>query len=376
MRGCLVALAALVVVAVLVLWFALPLVVGGIATATLGAVGFHGTDTRVEVFADPPLRLLTLNADRVRVRSTDVTLENVAADTVDLTLRDVSINERRFGVIEGTLGGVTVTPDVGPPFEVSTVQLSGPSEAARATLTLDSAAAQTLVQSAVRSAFGGTVGDVTLEAPDRVTVETAIGPVPGRLVVNERGDLVLITSGRDRAFRSSDRERGSQSGCRPSRLRATGSSSRERSTFGSSARPPRPRTRAVGFAGTQDASLYPVIRNVNRTATAQDRSRRSGSRETGPAAARPRGAKATPPCAGSDRRRDARRARCGHDRPRRQWHSCRRRKARRAGGRDPPSRGPGPNPRRGLPEAASGPAPSIGPQALSGHRSRTDRARG
>ena len=136
MRGCLVALAALVVVAVLVLWFALPLVVGGIATATLGAVGFHGTDTRVDVFADPPLRLLTLNADRVRVRSTDVTLENVAADTVDLTLRDVSINERRFGVIEGTLGGVTVTPDVGPPFEVSTVQLSGPSEAARATLTL------------------------------------------------------------------------------------------------------------------------------------------------------------------------------------------------------------------------------------------------
>ena len=105
MRSCLIALVLLVVVGLLVLWFALPLVVGGLATATLGAVGFHGTNTQVEVFADPPLRLLTLDADRVRVRSSDVTVENVAADAVDLTLRDVSIPGRHFGVIEGRSPG-------------------------------------------------------------------------------------------------------------------------------------------------------------------------------------------------------------------------------------------------------------------------------
>ena len=74
----------------------------------------------------------------------------------------------------------------------------------------------------------------------------------------------------DRAFRSSDRERGSRSGCRPSRSQATGSNSRERSTFASRAGPPRPGTRAVGFVGTHNASLYPVNRNVESN---RDRSR-------------------------------------------------------------------------------------------------------
>jgi hypothetical protein len=193
-RGCLIAAVALVVVGLLVLWFALPIVVGGLATATLGAVGFHGTGTQVEVFADPPLRLLTLEADRVRVRSTDATIENVSAQSVDLTLRDVSINGRRFGVVEGTLSGVTVTPEAGPPLQVATVQLSGPSEAARVTINLDHAAVQTLVQGAITATFGGSAGTVTLEAPDRVSVATAIGPLPGRLAVDDEGDLLFISS--------------------------------------------------------------------------------------------------------------------------------------------------------------------------------------
>jgi hypothetical protein len=53
-------LVAFVAIVVVVLWFALPPVVGGLAAGALTTAGFKGTDTRVEVAADPPLRLLLL----------------------------------------------------------------------------------------------------------------------------------------------------------------------------------------------------------------------------------------------------------------------------------------------------------------------------
>ena len=193
-RGCLVAILAFAAIVTGVLWFALPPVIGGLAAGALTNAGVHGTGTRVDVGADPPLRLLFLEADRVRVRSMDVDIRNVHADSLDLTLRDVSIGGRRFGFIEGTLSGVRVQPDQGPAFEASDVKITGPAQAARVAITVDQAAAQNLILSAVATSTGLRVAKVTLSSPDRVTVTTSRGSIDGRLDVTAAGDLVVRPS--------------------------------------------------------------------------------------------------------------------------------------------------------------------------------------
>jgi hypothetical protein len=190
-RGCLTSLVAFVAIVLVVLWFALPPVVGGLAAGALSSVGFNGTDTRVEVAADPPLRLLLLEADRVHVRSSSLSIRNIRADSVDLTLRDVSIGARRFGFVEGTLIGVRITPDEGSTVEAREVQIAGPAEAARVTMTLDAADVKTLVSSAVARGLGLSAGRVTLASPDLVTVALPNATMAGRFVVNGTGDLVL-----------------------------------------------------------------------------------------------------------------------------------------------------------------------------------------
>jgi hypothetical protein len=193
-RGCIVSIVTFVAIALGVLWFALPPIAGGLAVGALTNSGFHGTDTRVDVVADPPLRLLFLDADRVRVRSTNAEIRNVHADAVDVTLRDVSIGGRRFGFIEGSLTGVRVTPDQGPAFDAHDVQITGPSAAARVAISLDSSSAQRLISSAVATASRAAVTRVTLASPDRVTVATSRGAILGRLQITAAGDLVLLPS--------------------------------------------------------------------------------------------------------------------------------------------------------------------------------------
>jgi hypothetical protein len=191
-RGCLLAIATFVVVTIAVLWVVLPPIAGGLAGAALEGAGVHGTGTRVDVGADPPLRLLLLDANRVRVRSSDVKIQNVHADSVDVTLRDVSIARRSFDSIEGTLSGVRFTPDRGPAFEADQVQIAGPAEAAQVAITLDAGSVRNLVSTAVSTSTGTNVTDVSLAAPDRVTVTTPGGSVSGRLDVTQDGDLVLL----------------------------------------------------------------------------------------------------------------------------------------------------------------------------------------
>ena len=193
-RGCLVSILAFVAIVVGVLWFALPPIAGGLAIGALNNAGFHGTDTRVDVGADPPLRLLFLQANRARVHSTNVEIRNVHADAVDVTLRDVSIGGRRFGFIEGSLTDVRVTPNDGPAFQARQIQIAGPAEAARVTISLDRASVQSLVSSAVATSTGTSVGSVTLASPDRASVVTSRGSITGRLAVTPAGDLVLLPS--------------------------------------------------------------------------------------------------------------------------------------------------------------------------------------
>jgi hypothetical protein len=191
-RGCLLSLLSFAAVVVLVLWFALPPVASGLAGAALGSAGFHGADTHVDVGADPPLKLLLLDADRVHVVSSDASILDVHADAVDVLLRGVSISRRTFDTVEGTLDGVTFTPETGPSFTAKTVQLTGPAEAARATLTVDKNEVQSMVGTAVGSATGQPVSKVTLSSPDRVSANVGGTNVTGRLTIDPSGQLVLV----------------------------------------------------------------------------------------------------------------------------------------------------------------------------------------
>ena len=193
-RGCLLSIAVFVAIVVGVLWFALPPIIGGLAVGALENAGVHGTATHVDVGADPPLRLLFLQADRVRLTSTDTSIQSVHADKVDVTLRDVSIGSRTFDFIEGSLTGITFTPADGPAFQAQSVQITGPSNAARVALSLDQASVARLISSAVTTSTGQNVSAVRLAAPDRVTVTTARGAISGRLSVTDAGELVLLPS--------------------------------------------------------------------------------------------------------------------------------------------------------------------------------------
>ena len=126
------------------------------------AAGVHGTDTRVDVGADPPLKLLLLDADRVRVRSTDANIRTCTRMRSTCTLRGVSIARRPFDSIEGTLTGVTFTPETGAPVPARTGAAQRPAEAARVTITLERARSRSCVASAVATATGQPVSDVTL----------------------------------------------------------------------------------------------------------------------------------------------------------------------------------------------------------------------
>ena len=193
-RGCLLTILAIGGIVLAVLWVALPPVMSGLAAAALTGAGVHGTDTRVEVGADPPLRLLFLEANRVRLTSTDTEIRNVHADSVDVTLRDVSIGGRTFRFIEGSLSGVRVTPDQGPVFAAERVQITGPAEAARVVITVDRNQVLDLVSSALGLPSSAVSRSVSLASPDRVTVTTPGGTVTGRLDVTPAGDLALLPS--------------------------------------------------------------------------------------------------------------------------------------------------------------------------------------
>ncbi|MBM4409023.1 MAG: hypothetical protein FJ038_10605 [Chloroflexi bacterium] len=191
LRGFLVGFGLIVALSLLFVWFALPPILGGVAVGMLRDAGLRAEDIRVDVSADPPLRLIGLDADRVRVRATGVEIETLRAESVDLTLREVSLRDRTFEVIEGRIESATLTPTQGPTIRVSTVRVSGPPEAALMSMTLSEDDVAAIVRSTVARAFGLEATDVTLQSPDRLTFRTGGESIGGRLRVDGSGGLVF-----------------------------------------------------------------------------------------------------------------------------------------------------------------------------------------
>ena len=193
MRGCLVTLAVLAVIAIAATWFALPPVAGTLAQGALVAAGFNADEMTVTVSADPPPRLLTLRADEVRIQASNARYRGLEAGTVDVTLGDVRLADRTFGSIVGTLDLVTL--DGGPgaaDLEIPHVGLGGTGDEVRASLTVPASTVEALASAAVVKAIGIAPSSVVLAAPDRIRIRVGSASIEARLALGPSGALTLV----------------------------------------------------------------------------------------------------------------------------------------------------------------------------------------
>jgi hypothetical protein len=193
-RGCLTFIAVWLVVGILAVWVALPPVLGGVTTAGLSAAGFSGQDTAVSVDASPPLRLVTLHADEVTIKSRQATLHDLSMATVDLTLHDVGLVDRSFDRLDGTLTGVRFQPPGAGTFQASRVTVTGPPGAALLSISLSPGDVRAVASSAGEASLGAAPTEVVLSAPDRITFTIGGRSVVGRLAIDAGGGLVLRPS--------------------------------------------------------------------------------------------------------------------------------------------------------------------------------------
>lgn len=195
MRCCLTTLALLVALVIGVAWIGLPVVAGGVLQSALGVAGFSGQDTSVKVQADPPLKLLSLSADSVRIRSTAASFKGINAATVDVAISDVALSGGRFATIVGTLGGVDLANlggvGSGPAILIPTVSLSGSSSRTVATMTIPAATVQAYAAAQVQALTGVAPDRVALAAPDLVRITLRGVTISARLVVGSDGSLSL-----------------------------------------------------------------------------------------------------------------------------------------------------------------------------------------
>jgi streptogramin lyase len=197
-RGCLSGMLVLVLVVVGGAWLLTPMAVDALLAGALSASGFHGTGTTVDAIANPPPLLLTGHADTVRIRSSDVTVHELEASSLELTLSDVSLLSRSFATVDGTLSGVQIKGG-GTSLEARTATVHGRASAARVVLSLDRAQVEALVSSGVAAAVGPLPVAISVQPPDRIAFTLEGRSATGSLGV-ENGSLTLrpLGAGLDR----------------------------------------------------------------------------------------------------------------------------------------------------------------------------------
>lgn len=190
MRSCLIQLLMAVALVFALVWFGVPFGASWLATNALGAAGFTGTNTKVEVSSNLPPRMLLGHADKVRLTSSEVSVGDLHAATIDVILSNVELIDRKIGSVRGTLTGVRVFAPNGDPITIDTVTLDGEGTSAAALLTITKAEAESLAESQLKAQTGLT-GTVKLAAPDKVTLTVNGKSEAGHLVV-KNGALELV----------------------------------------------------------------------------------------------------------------------------------------------------------------------------------------
>jgi hypothetical protein len=190
MRGCLFTLVLGAVVIALIVVVGLPQVSAGMVTAAVTAAGLEADDTSATVSSDPPTDLIGLHADRVRVRATDATFRDLAIGSLDLELRDVSILDRTADAVAGTLDDVTIANVGGGAIVLDRITVGGGGDDITATTVIDGDQAELLIADAVEQRTGVRPSAVSLERPDRLTIDVGV-EAGGTLNVAANGDLVV-----------------------------------------------------------------------------------------------------------------------------------------------------------------------------------------
>jgi hypothetical protein len=193
MRSCLIRLLIGLFIVLALVWIALPWGAGWLATNALNASGFTGTDTHVDVAANPPFILLTGRADSVHLKSTNVGIDDLHASSIDFTLGGVSLLDRTFSSIDGSLSEVLVPAPDGQPVTIESATVQGTSTSALATLKISTAEASRLAEEQLKSQTGIS-SKVTMSPPNAVTLTAGGHAQPCKLVVAD-GALQLIPDG-------------------------------------------------------------------------------------------------------------------------------------------------------------------------------------
>jgi hypothetical protein len=194
MRGCLTFLLFVAILVGAIAWVGAATAGSAGITAALAASGLSGTDTKVTVTANPPLELVSLHADSVRVQTKDAQWNDLRAATLDLTLDDVSLGSRSFASIKGRLTGVQMT-SAGTTLSSGLVTLTGSSTKATATISVAPGAVSALAMDAAERTTGTRPSKVTLSPPDKLALIVGDTAVAGRLAIDSGGALVALVQG-------------------------------------------------------------------------------------------------------------------------------------------------------------------------------------
>lgn len=177
-----------------VLWVGLPVAAAAVARAAIGSSDLQADDVQVSVAANPPLKLLLLEADSIRIQATHATWRGLVASRIDVTLHGLRLGGSPE-TIDGRLDSVAFTDAAGVTVTADSMAFSGaaasPSVEVRLAA-LEVAALVGRVWPAGPNAAGAIVG---LAPPDGVRISTAQGEVVARLRLTDDGSLVLALSG-------------------------------------------------------------------------------------------------------------------------------------------------------------------------------------
>ena len=174
-----------------VLWIALPVAASAAAGAAVSAAGLHGEGVSVSVHADPPLKMLLLEADTVRVTSGPSSWRGVTFGQLDLTFTGLRLGSAPR-TVEGRLDRVEFPDSAGAILRATTSVVSGPASTPDVRVELAAADFKSLVGRALPAGFADATALIELVPPDQARIHTVLGDVIARLVLGQDGTLDLV----------------------------------------------------------------------------------------------------------------------------------------------------------------------------------------
>jgi hypothetical protein len=192
-RGCFFVLVLGVVLLAGIAWFGSGPLAAAAIGAVLGGSGYRATTSEITATADPPPRLLLGHADQVSITGSNVDWRALHAGNLSLTLDDVDLFGRTAATIRGSISDARLDDGSGGSAPVTSIQLTGPADAAKTTIVVDPAAVRAAIIAAAARQFGVTIDDVQLVAPDRLELVTALGTLGGSLTIDGDGALAFAT---------------------------------------------------------------------------------------------------------------------------------------------------------------------------------------